>query len=83
MVAMTNLLEQISLILAKRQNMARKSSRHNQKLLTASRSYGKIFLDDEKISNRNGEAKFMFNRVRVSTLPLHKLNSYSRGIHGY
>jgi hypothetical protein len=36
--------------LAKWSNMARKSSQHSQKLLTAPRSYGKIFLDDEKIA---------------------------------
>jgi hypothetical protein len=48
MVAMSNLSEQIFFSLAKWQNMARKSSRHNQKLLTAPRSYGRIILDDGK-----------------------------------
>jgi len=81
-VAMTNLSEQILLILAKWQNMARKSYRHNQKLLTAPRSYGKIILDDGKKSIEM-KKQFMFNRGQGSTLPLHKLNSYPRGIHGY
>jgi len=48
MVEMSNLSEQIFFSLAKWQNMARKSSRHNQKLLTAPRSYGRIILDDGK-----------------------------------
>jgi len=46
----TSLSEQIFFSLAKWQNMARKNSRHNQKLLTAPRNYGKIFSDDEKIA---------------------------------
>jgi hypothetical protein len=47
---MTSLSEQIFFSLAKWENMARKTSQHNQKLLTAPRSYGKIFSDDEKIA---------------------------------
>jgi len=82
MIAMTNLSKQIFLILAKWQNMARKNSRHNQKLLTAPRSYGKMFLDDEKIAIEM-EKRSLCLTGGGATLPLHKLNSYPRGIREY
>jgi len=81
MIAMTNLSKQIFLILAKWQNMARKTSRHNQKLLTAPRNYGKIFSDDEKIAIEMEKRSLCL--TGGATLPLHKLNSYPRGIQEY